>query len=162
MGNIIETVKLAKVCAFPPAGGDHYYEIPIRPGEDQVALLLACQLGAHPDTLGANQITYEWIWRKSMPEVDAVKFANDSVTWQEDSDVIDHASWFNEWDTAAGYAPRGGERYVVYAYPVVVIRPPQFVVWTFSGDTRVTCLCWYMLQDVSDAELARLMVKDHA
>ena len=160
MPSKFETVKVASTIAYPAAGGVSYHDIPIKPGKGQVALLLAAQMAFAPDTTGANNFTKGWIWRKSPPNV-SVLFGLSTALWISDPDIIDFLPCYNEIITQ-GVAPRAAVSYKVYPYPVVLIRQPQFVVATFSGDTEVSCICWYMLQSVTDKEMTKLMVKDHA
>jgi len=157
-----ETVKVAHVSSGPSIADDHYYPIPIKPGKGQIALLLAAQLLCMPDVAGASNYTEMWIWRKSFPQEDARIFGANNILWPTDPDVLDYHGHFDTFNTAVGAANRGSFNYKVYPYPIVLIRQPQMVVNVFSGDTFVVGSFWYMLKSVTDKELTKLMVKDHA
>ncbi|MBA7681229.1 hypothetical protein ES703_89566 [subsurface metagenome] len=133
-----------------------YDEIPIYPGEKEVALLLATNwLLVSPV---ANRLE-GLIWKKAHP---AVK-ANIFTQYVQEEDVIDYEQTFIISTTAEGIWQGSIGRYKAYPQPLVLIRPPQLVtiglVMT-SGIVVVTC--YYVFQRVTDEQLAKLMVKDHA
>lgn len=133
-----------------------YSQIPILPGEDEVALLLATNW-LLVNTV-ANRIE-ALIWRKAHPATKGNIFAQFVI----EEDVIDYEQNFMVSTTAAGEWQGTVARYKVYPQPLVLIRPPQLVTVGLVGTSGlVVVTCYYTLQRVTDEQLAKLMVKDHA
>lgn len=145
-----ETVKVAKCSVVNTGVGTiHYTEIPIKPGEDEVALLLASKWLSY--NVAANY-NHGLIWKKSAPKTDAGIFASQS------EDIIDRMLHAN----LAVPDQISQIEYTVYPYPVVLLRAPQLVSYgTTDGNGVFYLFCWYVIQKVTDKALAKLMVKDH-
>ena len=151
-----ETVKVAKVYLAPSTTVLTYAKIPIEIGEDEVALLMAVKWISQNNV--ANVLT-SWIWKRSYPNVDP----RIPARFDEDSNVIDYEQYYRVIDTNVGAYEGSRTRYYVLPYPMVLIRSPQLVTQaTVSGVSMVNLICWYVNQKVTDAQLAELMVKDHA
>lgn len=155
-----ETIKVAK-CGYPagvPAGpGLTYIPVPVQMGPQEVALLHALQwiiATAAPNADSLQSV----LWRKSLP----AQKANLLTTWREDTDVIDYYATENYWGSDVGYGDPYKQIYKVLPRPLLLIRPPQLVAVSATANTSVNLWLWYTVITVTDEELARLMIKDHA
>ena len=161
-----EQVRIAKNRVVIAAASTlQYEEIPMEMGEDEVALLLAYQMIFEDITPleGAHYRTEAYIWRKSQPKT----YPTIRSHWAEDSDTITfdvHDFIYQGYGVPHPVFSKSW--YKVLPYPVVLIRPPSLISYA-TGDPepptgmRVYSLCWYVLQKVTDEQLAKLMVKDH-
>ena len=157
MGKIAlpESVKTGKVTIYSSgAGSSDHKKLPILPGEDEVAILLGCQFTVVGSA--ASFFFRNGIFKKSEEVPDLTGFAK--------YDPNEHWIYLQPDIQIPSVA---GSRAVVWTfffpYPVVLIRPPQFSGYAVddTGSWRMTCLAYYLLQNVTDEQLAKLMVKDH-
>lgn len=133
-----------------------YVEIPIKPGDDEVALVLAVEWHHHYAGAAGN-LTWSYLWKKSYP----AEFKGNSTIVNlpgNESDIID--------TELASFAVSPSQmiktEYRVFPYPVVVLRPLQLVSQSYvDAITHVYVSVWYVFQKVTEESLARLMVKDH-
>lgn len=162
-----DTVKIAK--AYKKlAATTEYEDFEIELGMNEVAVILASQFNVHQAT-GNNAEVDAWIWQRTFPSEVPTDWSDADVPgWIEDSRVIDYFKWGRHY-TIAG-ATYGFESniannyYKVYPYPQVCVRSPQLVTLcnNASALVKLSCMIWYLIEKVSDKELAKLMVKNHA
>jgi hypothetical protein len=159
--SVPQQVSVARVEVLAAASNTlEGYEIPMGLGEKQVAIVLASKLCIRAgDGTDSNRI---WLIRKSEENISTVAtWPNEAGTWQQDPSVFDHLKAFRTALTSVGINDKIDREYKVYPYPVVLIRNPTMVIYGAQG-RAFTAILWYMLEDVTNAELAQLMVKDHA
>lgn len=152
-----EQVKIAhayQIAGWPSAW--EYTEIPIKPGEDEVALALAVEWHHHYAGAAGN-ISWSYLWKKSHPE----EFKGNSSVVNlpgNESDIID--TELASFTTSPSQMVK--TEYRVFPYPVVLLRPLQLVSQSYvDGITHVYVSVWYVLEKITAEALARLMVKDH-
>lgn len=158
--SIPETVKVAKrSIKLASSSTLEACQIPIGLGENEIAIVL----GAYMSLRGSYSAPgYMWLYKKSeerLPTEDDWYAENGG--WQEDDAVFDYMKIYLDDITAVGLYDRQKDVYKVYPYPLVIIRDPSMLAYG-AATVSVTAMIWYMIQQVTDAELTQLMVKDHA
>lgn len=150
-----ESVKVARV-GFTPGGTLGGETFPMIMGDDEVVVLMSLDYWWR-GTLAAGENRVEMgLWRKSDE-------ANDPplVPFIEHTDMI--------WGTVVSIDftteshANSGKDHIVFPWPMVLIRPPRFLarVLVLTG-SLIEARLYYHTRKVTDIELARLMVKDHA
>lgn len=136
------------------------YEIPLGLGEDEVAIVLAAKL-AHRGASTAH--VQQWLSRRSTKKIPTdLTWANEAGSWQDDGSVFDWFASFKTEHTAVGVENRSCEEYKVYPYPIVLIRDPSMLVFSNMATVLCTVILYYLIEKVTNEQLAKLMVKDHA
>jgi len=151
-----QQIQIAKVLAtIPVIDTLYYYPVPLglSGAANEVAIVEAYEIGIAV-TPGAVDTLQAWIWRKSIPNVKPTLEA----TWPEDSDVLDY--WI--YSVLATEGDPMVTSYKLLPRPLILIRDPQFVVSNVGLESWAFLKVYYTLAKVSDADLAQLMVKDHA
>lgn len=151
-----ETVKRAQITIFSSgAGSQDQKKLPIKPGDKEVAILLGCQF-----TLVGSNISFFYrtgIYKKS----DVTPAMSGGYT---DFDSNEHWIYVQPDVQVPSVAGSRAIRWqFFFPYPIVLLRPPQWCGYAIddTGGWRATCLAYYLLQKVTDEQLAKLMVKDH-
>lgn len=119
-------------------------------GPKEVAVLLAVRFIV--DTLPDNAV---WFWalnRKSQGQPSEITMAETAGL----TDII--AGGGGSTLTKVGQFCAAED--FTFPYPVILLRPSQIMV---EGTTGITCgaYLYYLVERVSDEDLAKLMVKDH-
>ena len=127
----------------------------IKMGPDEVMVLLAFHVWWTALSATGNNAVHMGLWRKSesMPQGTNCFVSSPDMIWAE-KDALFH-------DTVV--TDGGKSQYIQLPWPMILIRPPQYCVRTvimtnFFSEMRL----YYLLRDVNDVDLAKLMVKDHA
>jgi hypothetical protein len=154
--NLPESVKIAKESLL--LQDTHTgVRMPIAPGPNEVALLLAYKLDVVAEPTAVNETALVYLFRKSdnLPATD-VRVLNSP-------DAITYDRYYFYQFTAVGYNQMHNSRYIILPFPVVLIRPPQLAGRCINAG-RVTAYmqCYYSIQRASKEDISKLMVKDHA
>ena len=128
---------------------------PMHLGDNEVAILLSLYywwygaLGAGSNNAGMG------LWRKT----DSDPPGGDLLTDHTDMlwNIIESVEFVTESVVASG------KDHIIFPWPLVLIRPPRLMTWMqVFASLRVEVRLFYLIQEISDEELAKLMVKDHA
>ena len=165
MGNIAlpESVKFAKVSFGTTIGvnsvGGHDLKLMLGPKE--IALLLSFRLVC-PSGLN-NNFQFTWVlYRKSLPapltlvDIGTIGFARKD-------DIFAVGVLQMRTEAGSGYVGGPTDDFT-FPYPLVVVRNPALWIRNIDGgaDEPIMAILYYLVQKVTDEELAKLMVKDHA
>lgn len=150
------SVKVAWWEFNPGGSGYGTAKLPLEIGHNQVAVLLAIQAQVLNNSSSPTQGAL-WLYRRGEVEADDLPAAwyGYGGGWQHDKGVID----FTRGSLPANSSDAA---YKVYPYPVILIRSPAVVYSIGGSQLKPSMGLWYVLQNVTDKELAELMVKDHA
>jgi hypothetical protein len=129
-------------------------------GENQVAILLAMRAIYQEESV-PTYINYRWaVWKRDeavWPEPDITP---DYLIRQ--SSVIAAGGKISLSQSTSGRALDSCSEDFYFPYPVVITRPIQFLYKVGQYENaRVGALFYYVHQDISPEDLARIMVKDH-
>lgn len=152
----MESVKTARVAIEQLGVAIEYAEIPIYPGDNEVALLLGASWTIFVS--GASYV-YGGVWRKSSPHTDDALLTTGYMT----ADLVDHtvAGWVQS--TAVGIWVASQVQDKRFPEPIVLLRPPQLVALaSVAAVSFIYLTCYFRLKTVSKMELAKFMAKDHA
>lgn len=162
MGNLVLKNRL-KVVTIATAMSTSLQSsiIRINLAKDEVILLRAVKHNL-ANNAPAGWLTKAFLYRKTENVPTATAWSAHSIgDWREDAAVLD--SWFY-----IGHSGRTAESIAVepiayqsYPLPIVLIRPPSLLTYGTVG-TTVSLTLWYTIEKASKAELAELMIKDHA
>lgn len=152
--NIPQQIKVSHVAAPVTASLSLHRFNSMQLGYREVAILLAAKFWQY-QTAGAVKSSYIWLSRKS-------DFIPDESTidgeWQDESYLLDYFFTRND-DSVNGYA--GETQYVNYPFPFILIRPPSLLIYGTANANWAGCSLFYLQEEVSEQEMAQLMVKDH-
>ena len=152
MPESVKTIRASHSESIPVVATGKTFEIKLAP--DEVMILLAFNWwwtgGTFP--AGINEADLG-LWRKSETLPAAVITDSPDMVWSH-KDTVNFV-------TESIKLGNGG--YVNLPWPMVLVRPPQFVIRTtrvlsFLAEMRL----FYLLREVGAVDLAKLMVKDHA
>lgn len=149
-----ESVKVARV-GFAVQGTIGGATFPIIMGRDEVIILMALAYWWR-GTLAAGENRMELgLWRKS-------DVANDPaiVPYSDHTDMI----WgtVSSSEMVAESLKNSDDDFVTFPWPMVLIRPPRLLARALiMTSPLVEARLYYHTREVSDIELAKLMVKDH-
>lgn len=155
-----ESVKVAIAGQAAPDTNVNAIRVPIIMGKNEVAIVLAVRAIDSITTGTHNHIANWALWKKSdetWPEAD-LKI----TSLAKNSDILIAGSFVTNTATQGGKGYKSVDDFI-FPYPQVLLRPPQFL-YQYDSQTgqKIGIMVYYVIQEVKDAELARLMVKDHA
>jgi len=156
-----ESVKIDTVALTLAATGNVYQaKLNLALGRNEVAVLLGTR--AILGLAGASSsLAARWaLWKKS----DADWPIGGLLTPAElaaETDIVASGVLTNLLTTSGRSAGPLSEDFL-FPFPLVVIRPPQFIAETIVGTSYELGLhVYYLIQEVDDKTLAKLLVKDH-
>ncbi|KKL89745.1 hypothetical protein LCGC14_1911620 [marine sediment metagenome] len=153
-----ESVKVARaghVIATPTTIAGEKFDIKIGPDEIMVLLAFHWWWRAELGAAGVGDVVMG-LWRKS----ETMPPGNDC--FEESPDMI-WAQTDTIFTTAVGQDDLSNAAYITLPWPLTLIRPPQFVMRTTRLlNIRAEMRLYYLLREISNVDLAKLMVKDHA
>ena len=151
-----ESVKSTRVGVPGIQAAKKGFKFPCLIAPDEVMILLAIDYWWHSILAVGNNVMQFGIWRKSDADCPSSIFASGGSP-----DMI--FSRVEKTLHVAESIKQGDRDFITLPWPMVLIRPPRLMVETavmtsFVLDMRL----WYLLRNVNDVDLAKLMVKDHA
>lgn len=160
--SIPEQVKIARLeVKLTKSNSLEAHEIPIGIGKGEIAIVLASYFEVRQSASSSSGAKC-WLYKKSEEHVPTVSgWDDEGGGWQRDEAVFDTFNGQQIVLSSVGVFDKIERLYKVYPYPLALIRDPSLLA-NGTQTLPVTVLLWYMLQKVTDAELAQLMVKDHA
>lgn len=125
-------------------------------GKNEVAILLGLKWIIDSDLSGVNFVLRMALWRKSdvawqygnLQQLN-IQYEKD-IVWSMKTTRLDLNSMGKEEDT------------FIFPYPVVLIRKPQIIGHASLAAVTTGGFLYYVTEQVTDEQLAKLMVKDHA
>ncbi|MBA7678312.1 hypothetical protein ES703_86585 [subsurface metagenome] len=148
-----ESVKTSRVsiAADTSMGGVPF---PMHLGDNEVAVLLSIWYFWYGAPTAASNIVYFGLWRKTDSDPSAMGTAHTDMLWRLSEHVL---------SAVGGTVRTSGKGHVILPWPLILIRPPRLVgLRAAFASATVDMQLFYTIQKVSDEELAKLMVKDHA
>lgn len=133
-------------------GTPNWERVDLELGDREVAVLLAIQVHYYNNDLAS--LVSAWLHKQSEPTTKAGNGQWENGGWLEDPGVLD-------FDQSYVGNQASGATWKVYPYPIVLIRQPSVII-DKPNNMIATLGLWYVRQEVTDAEMAQLMVKDHA
>lgn len=150
-----ETIKISRVGVVPAAAQDGE-PFPMLMGKHEVAILHALEYWWVATAAAGLCEMQMMVWKKTdtnPPGGEASYAPSKSAIWSK----REHSSFVTE------SIKCGNSDYLLLPLPIVLIRAPRLIhrmaTWV---NPRIEFRLYYRLQEVSDKELAELMVKDHA
>lgn len=158
--NISQQVRVASLSIATTAAAQSA-SLPLLVGDDEVGLLLASKFQVISYAAQVNDAR-AMLYRKTDNLPDLTVFADPDGVWQGDSSVMD--VWACRFDTQRTAEGIDQTRWIyeVYPSPFIFIRQPSLIFVGSAANVFIALTLWYVLEEVTDAELAQLMVKDHA
>lgn len=156
----VESVKVALVSESFAAGNTVYaHKLPVALGDLEVVVLLGIRVVGH---MGLNDSAlWTWaVWRKSDRDWPHASLAGNYL--EQEADIVAHGTLAHEFLTSGRTLGPVVDDFV-FPYPLVLIRPPQWLAYSVSySGVILSAAFYYVTQKVSRDEMTRLMVKDHA
>lgn len=156
MSHLPETIKsiIAVYSAIEAVKVGKRFELALGPNE--VMVVLAIDYNFHGTVAAGNNVIRWGLWRKTdaLPagSIHALAGSQDMIFSR-----ISSAEFVTE------SLASSGDGFITLPWPLVLIRPPQLLYRTSDYATMSLMVrLWYVLHEVSNDELAKLMVKDHA
>jgi len=153
MGNQLpETVKIARadLAGVTALVGTPF---PMNLGVNEVAILLSFYWSAIGTPVAGTNLGYIGLWRKTDADPAAIMVVHTDMIWSLRVQILHVAETVrSSW-----------HEHVILPWPLILIRAPRLIGLsdTFTAVT-IQMRLFYTIQKVSDEELAKLMVKDHA
>jgi len=150
-----ESVKVALATFVPDATvtGDTF---DMNLGINEVAVMLSLYYWWKGVPAAGGNFCRMAIWRKSDEKYDPA-----GLVFNRHTDIIWDLMEIYNFVTESVWC--GGKGHVIFPWPVILIRPPRLLAQVALMTTPiVSARIYYLIQKVSDEELAKLMVKDHA
>ena len=147
-----ETVKIAwaELSLDTSISGSPF---PLHLGVNEVAILLSFYYHWRGGSGVGDNLASVGIWRKTDTDPTGIFIAHTDMIWtlSEGNRFIAESVW------------QSGKEHVILPWPLVLIRAPRLVgLREIFTSVTVDMRLFYIIQKVSDEELAKLMVKDHA
>jgi len=126
---------------------------PLNLGTNEVAILLSFYYHWFGVATAAANTIYMGIWKKTDTNPPVISTSHTDMIWN----LIETLTFVTE------SLKQSGKEHVILPQPLVLVRAPRLVGFhaSFTSATLEMRL-FYRIQRVSDEELAKLMVKDHA
>lgn len=126
---------------------------PLRLGMNEVAVLLSLYYAGYMlPTAGYNVLMFG-LWRKSDTDPPAMESDHTDMLWE----TVDSRQYTTE---SLSFTVR---EHVIFPQPLALLRAPRLVGTRLNTTAAyINMRLFYFNRTVSDEELARLMVKDHA
>lgn len=166
--NIPDSVKVLVAGKEPLSTNVDTIPLKFNVGRDEIIVLLQVNVIGNVPSLH-TPIHHRWaIWKKSDEE-----WPQDNLNITDlakESDIIAGGEYqktyqaLGEQDGVSAAGPGVVGDKVLFPYPVIMIRNPQFLFEPVGSyqTHHIGVICYYLIEKVTNETLARLMVKDHA
>ncbi|MBA7687601.1 hypothetical protein ES703_96065 [subsurface metagenome] len=146
-----ESVKMvrAQLSLDTSMGG---VKFPIHLGDDEVAVLLSLYWYWSMAATAGYNIVQLGLWRKTDTDPAAMESEHTDMIWEG----VSALSYVTE------SLQLSGSEHIILPWPLILVRAPRLVGLRIGAIAAVYMRLYYLIQKVSDEELAKLMVKDHA
>ena len=128
---------------------------PMTLGTDEIAILLSFYYWWRGVVAAGNNVINIGLWRKTDTDSPSAGLTIDhtDMVWN----LCENINFVTE------SVKQSGKEHVILPYPLVLIRAPRLEAYrsTFTA-VAVEMRLFYFIEKVTDEELAKLMVKDHA
>ena len=154
MAQLSETVKMTRIGVVLASPGAEGYAFNINIASDEIMVLQSLYhwwTGTFVAGINTAEFT---LWRKTDSNPPGYGF-------DDSPDIVWHTRYKINFVTES--INQGNDGYITFPSPLVLIRPPRLYVRTTTmTGANLEMRLYYILRKVSDIDLAKLMVKDHA
>ena len=127
-------------------------KFPVYLGDDEVAVLLSIYYYWSMAATAGFNVAQFGLWRKTDTDPAAMESDHTDMIWEG----VSALSYVTE------SLQLSGSEHIILPWPLILVRAPRLVGLRIGAIAAVYMRLYYLIQKVSDEELAKLMVKDHA
>lgn len=151
-----ESVKWTEIHGLIATPGDENTPYKVKLGGDEVMILLGIHYWWHGTLTAAANAVHMGLWRKTDSDPPTNVYADG-----DSPDMVWSEEYVSEFVTESLVASKA--RDITFPRPIVLVRAPR-AIFSMAALANVyySMRLYYLLSEVSDVDLAKLMVKDHA